>query len=40
MGAHAHGFWVGMGAIFCSWVGMGVHGFHIIMGGHGFVNDS
>ena len=31
--AHAHGFWVGMGAIL---LGMGGHGFHIIMGGHGW----
>ena len=30
---HAHGFWVGMGAILFSWLGMGV--IILGMGGHG-----
>ena len=41
--AHPHGFWVGMGVILLFMGGHGCdiigHGFHFIMGGHGFDNE-
>ena len=37
MPTHAHGFWVGMGAILCSWAGMGGRGCDIIFRGWAWV---
>jgi hypothetical protein len=36
MPTHAHGFWVGMGRYYCSWVGMGPH--HVTRGAINFVH--